>query len=200
MYFMISKLSITWCLIAAAVSFVGMVAVCMALYPKVFQHLDNGVSYFGSVRATFIPYYLGFGLTITCIAVIAARLRRLDRALSAVFWSVVVCMSGVALTSYSLNHTVYALHWAFAIALALCILGACFWLVGRGNLAKLDYLLVGLIVTAIVISALPVVGHIPVVKVYIPRELLIFLCSLWLLGRAALKAASIVHRPLARTN
>lgn len=184
---MSSRMFIKRCLIGAGISFLGMATICVLLYPQVFQHPDYGVSYFGSVHATFIPFYLGFALTITFIVLLAKRLTTLSKPLSLAFWSFAVCMTGVAATSYSLNHTVYATHWGFAIALALCILTATIWLMARGRLKGLDYAVVSLIIGAIVISALPVVNDIPIVEFYIPRELLVFVCSLWLLGRSALK-------------
>lgn len=175
------------CLVGAGICFLGMAAICMLLYPQVFQHPNYGVSYFGSVRATFIPFYLGFALTIAFTALAAKRLMTLSKPLSLAFWSFAVCMTGVATTSYSLNHTVYAIHWGFAIALAICILAATIWLLTHNRLLWLDYALASLVILTLVISALPIVNDIPVVKVYIPRELLVFVCSLWLLGRAALK-------------
>lgn len=81
-------------------------------------------------------------------------------------------------TSYSLNHTVYAVHWGFAIALAVCTLTATIWLLARGRLLSLDYALAVLIIMTIAISALPVVNDIPIVAFYIPRELVVFICSL----------------------
>ena len=36
-------------------------------------------------------------------------------------------MSGIAVTSYSVNDAVYAIHWAFAIALTLCIVTVAIW-------------------------------------------------------------------------
>lgn len=162
----------------------------MLLYPKIFQHYEYGVSYFGSVSTTLIPYYLGFGLTITFVVLIARRLQPIRKPLSLAFYAFAFFMAGVAITSYSLNHTVYATHWGFAIALTVCILATIFWLIRQGGLALIDYVLVALIIVTVVISSLPVIHDIPVVKVYIPRELLVFTSSLWLLGRAALKASS----------
>ena len=184
---MSSRIFIERCLIGAGISFLGMAAICTLLYPQVFRHPDYGVSYFGSVHLTFIPFYLGFALTIIFTALAAKRLMMLSKTLSLAFWSFAVCMTGVAATSYSLNHTVYATHWGFAIALAICILTATIWLIVRGRLKGLDYAVAGLIIVTIVVSALPVVNDIPIVEFYIPRELLVFICSLWLLGHAALK-------------
>ena len=164
-----------------------MAAFCILLYPQVFEHLNYGVSYFGSVRTTFIPFYLGFSLTITFTVLLAKRLAALSKPLSLAFWSFAICMTGVAASSYSLNHTVYVTHWGFAIALAICILTATIWLLTCRRLVRLDYALAGLLIVTIVVSALPVINDLPIVKFYIPRELLVFICSLWLLGRASLK-------------
>lgn len=186
-----ATLFIKRCLISAGISFVGMAAICILLYPQVFQHYEYGVSYFGSVSTTFIPYYLGFGVTIALIALVAGRLRRFNKTLSVLFYIFAVCMTGVAVTSYSLNHAIYATHWGFAIALTIFILAAIYWLMRQGGLARLDYVLIALVVVTVVISALPIVHSIPGVRIYIPRELIVFVGSLWLLGRAALKASRV---------
>lgn len=179
------------CLIGAGISFLSMATICMLLYPEIFQYPEYGVSYFGSVSATVVPYYLGFGLTIAFVVLIAGRLQSISRPLSIAFYAFAVCMTGVAATSYSLNHGVYATHWAFAIALTICILATIFWLVREDGMGLIDHILIVLVVATVIISALPVVNSIPIVKIYIPRELIVFAGSLWLLGRAALKAATI---------
>lgn len=183
------------CLIGAGISFLTMAIVCTLLYPEIFQHYEYGVSYFGSVSTTFIPYYLGFGLTITFVVLIARCLWSISKPLSIAFYAFAFCMAGVAITSYSLNDTVYAIHWAFAIALTVCILTTIFWLLKQGGLGLIDYILICLIVITVAISSLPVIHNVPVVKVYIPRELLVFACSLWLLGRAALKVSKTKPLP-----
>ncbi|HTE22102.1 MAG TPA: hypothetical protein VK674_03600 [Candidatus Limnocylindria bacterium] len=185
-----ASLFVKRCLIGAGISFVGTAAICILLYPEVFQHYEYGVSYFGSVSSTYIPYYFGFGITIILTALIGWRLRLIKKSLSMFFYAFAACMTGVAVTSYSLNHTVYATHWGFAIALTICILATIWWLIKQGGLARFDYILIVLIVTTVIISALPIVHSIPGVRVYIPRELIVFVCSLWLLGRAALKASA----------
>ena len=164
-----------------------MAAISILLYPEVFQHYSYGVSYFGSVQLTFIPYYFGFGTTIILTVLVAWRLRPCNKTLSTFFYTFAACMTGVAATSYSLSHAVYATHWGCAIALTVCILAAIYWLIKHGGLQRLDYILIVLVVGTVVVSALPFVNSIPVVKVYIPRELIVFTGALWLLGRAALR-------------
>ena len=162
----------------------------MLLHPQIFQHYDYGVSAFGSVPVTSIPYYFGFGITIFLTALTARRLQSANRPLSVFFFAFAACMMGVAITSYSASDAVYAVHYGFVIALTICILAAIGWLVKQGGLTWLDYILMGLIIVTVVVSALPIVHSIPGVRVYIPRELTIFVCSLWLLGRSALKASA----------
>lgn len=185
-----SALFIKRCLIGAGISFLSMATLCMLLYPEIFQHYEYGVSYFGSVSPTFIPYYLGFVITIVFTLMIARRLHSISNPLSATFYALAICMAGVMLTSYSLDSAIYTVHWAFAIALTGSILIAIFWLVRQGGLARIDYVLIALVVVTVIISALPIIHDIPIVKVYIPRELLVFVCSLWLLGRAAFKIST----------
>jgi hypothetical protein len=118
---------------------------------------------------------------------IARRLQPITKPLSAAFYALAICMAGVTATSYSLSSAVYATHWAFAIALTICILVTILWLIKQRGLVWLDWILIGVVVITVILSASPIVHDIPVVKIYIPRELLVFTCSLWLLGRAALR-------------
>lgn len=187
-----TTLFIKRCLVGAGVSFLSMAAVCMLLYPEIFQHYEYGLSYFGSVPITFIPYYLGFGTTIILTVLVGWRLRSCAKTLSAFFYTFAICMTGVAATSCSLNHAVYTIHWGFAIALTVCILATIYWLVKQGGLSRVDYVLIVVVITVIAISALPAVNNIPVVKVYILRELVVFAGSLWLLGRAN-RTTTLLH-------
>lgn len=181
---MATPLFIKRCLLGTGISFLGMAIVCILLYPAVFQHYEYGLSYFGSISITFIPYYLGFTLTIIFTLLVARRLQELSRPLSVAFYAFALFMTGVAVTSYSLSRVAYVIHWAFAVALTVCILVAIFWLLKQGNLTSTDYLLITTILVTVLVSALPIVQAIPIVKVYILREMLVFICSLWLLGRA----------------
>src|SRR5690349_4757214 len=98
-------------LLLAGISFLSMAAVCMLLYPDIFQHYEYGVSYFGSVGITAIPYYLGFALTILFTGLAAKALQSDGRKqLSLAFWAFTICMVGIATTSYSINSAVYAVH------------------------------------------------------------------------------------------
>lgn len=184
-----SKAKLKQYFIGAGASFLIMAAACILLLPEIFEHHEYGVSYFGSVSSTSIPYYVGFAVTITFVVLIARELQQASKPLSRIFWAVAVCMAGVAATSYSLNDTVYAIHWIFAITLTVCILAAIVSVVKQGGLTVLDYVLISLVVATVIISSLPVVNNIPGVKFYVPRELIVFICSLWLLGRAALNVS-----------
>lgn len=178
--------------LGAGLSFVLMTIVCVLLYPEVFRHYEYGISYFGSVPKTMGPYYLGFGLTIFFLVLVALKLRSLHNRktlpLQLAFWAIVICLSGIAVTSYSVNDMAYAVHWVFAIALTLCIVTVAIWLIALHKLLRLDYALVAAILVTIILSALPIIHTIPYFRVYIPRELLVFMCSLLLLRRATLKA------------
>src|ERR1700752_4070838 len=101
-YVMASVLFIKRCLVGAGISFLIMATVCILIYQKIFQNLNYGVSDFGSVSKAFVPYFLGFELTIIFTALVAKRLLPINRQLSAAFWSIATCMSGIAVTSYSL--------------------------------------------------------------------------------------------------
>jgi hypothetical protein len=184
-------------LIGAGISFMAMAAVCMLIYPEVFQHYEYGVSYFGSVSKTFIPYYLGFALTIMFVGLVALKLRHFNdktiTPLRLAFWTIAICMTGVAITSYSLGHMVYAIHWAFAIALTLCIVAIAVGLLVQGGLSNADYALITILFITIILSALPLIHHIPYFRVYIPRELIVFSSSLLLLSRATLRRVAVLE-------
>lgn len=188
-------LLIKYCLVGAGVSFLAMAAICMMIYPEVFRHYDYGISYFGSVPSTLIPYYVGFTLTVTFVVLVAKRLWRIDRPLSGAFWAIAIFMVCVAASSYTLSGFMYALHWVFAALLVACILVTIFWLVWRSGLSWLDYALASLVVCTVVISGLQVVHNIPIARAYIPRELLVFVCSLWLFGRTALGSIAKQTKP-----
>jgi hypothetical protein len=70
------------CLLGAGISFLSMAIVCILLYPEIFRHYEYGVSYFGSVSKTFVPYYLGFAATIIFTLLIARQLQSASKPLS----------------------------------------------------------------------------------------------------------------------
>ena len=177
-------------LYGAALSFLAMVAVCIALYPQVFRNYEFGISEFGAVHRTLIPFFLGFAATVFFLVQIALLLRTKDRLLGWSFLWVALCMSGIAVTSYPIDRVWYDLHWFFVIMLTLGIVVTMVLLVKRRNVEWLDYLFMALFLIATVISILPIVHGIPGVREFIPRELLGFVSSFWVLARAALRVST----------
>ena len=72
-----------------------------------------------NTSVTYRPkdHEMSAALIVAFVVAIAQRLRYINKSLSTFFYLFGACMIGIAATSYSLNGTVYAVHWAFAIAL-----------------------------------------------------------------------------------
>ncbi len=170
-------------LYGVAVSFLAMVAICIALYPQIFHNYEYGISEFGAVHRTLIPFFLGFAATVFFLVRVALLLRATDQLLSRSFWWVAVCMGGIAVTSYPVDRIWYDLHWFFVGMLTLGISLTMAMLIKRHKVTQLDYLFIALFAAITVISILPVVHDIPGVREFIPRELIGFVCSFWMLGR-----------------
>jgi len=172
-------------LYGAGASFLAMVGVCIALYPHIFRNYQYGISEFGAVHRTHIPFFIGFAATVFFLVRIAFLLRTADKPLSYLFCWVAFCMGGIAVTSYPIDRLWYDLHWVFVGMLVLGILAAMAMLTKRHAAGRLDYLLMTLFLVTTFVSILPVVHDIPGVRQFIPRELLGFVSSFWVLGRAA---------------
>lgn len=185
-------------LYGVGVSFFAMVAVCIALYPQVFRNYEYGVSEFGAIHRTLIPFFLGFAATVFFLVRTALLLRTKDRLLSWSFLWAALCMSGIAVTSYPIDRAWYDLHWFFVIMLTLGILVTMVLLIRRHSVERLDYLLMALFLATTVISILPVVHDIPGVREFIPRELLGFISSFLVLGRGAINARGSSLSPAER--
>jgi hypothetical protein len=173
-------------LYGAGASFLAMVSVCVALYPHIFRNYQYGISEFGAIHRTVIPFFIGFAATVFFLARIAFLLRTADKLLSYSFYWAAFCMGGIAATSYPIDRLWYDLHWVFVGMLVLGILAAMGMLIKRRTTSGLDYLCMALFLATTFISILPVVHDIPGVRQFIPRELLGFVSSFWVLGRAAM--------------
>jgi hypothetical protein len=187
-----ARLKVKRCIIGAYASFLGMAAICSLIYPQVFKHYVYGISTFGSVSKTFAFFTLGFVGTIICMTVIANELRRLEQTLllRMALWAGVVLLAGILVTSLGTDsqwHSTYLVHVVFASMLAISQTLITLWAVRQKEAAIVDYgLAIGFIVI-VVISILPLVGHIPGLRSYPLREALAFVCAMGLMGRASLR-------------
>ncbi len=176
--------------IAAYCCFLGMVALCSSIFPRVFAYYNYGISTFGSIPKTMVVYYLGFAGTIGCLVVIAQSLRQYGqraRLLRSGFLVAAVCMAGIAGTSYSQSRAGLVVHWAFALVLAATEIVLLGWSVTQEHANFLDLIPAGIFVGIVIVSLLPVVGHIAGLRSFPLRETLAFVCALWVTGRAALR-------------
>jgi len=182
------------CLIGAYASFLVATAICFLLYPSILDHCNYGISYFGSVRVTMLPYYLGLVGTIMCLVVIARQLHTIGRSaqpFSLGFWGAAILLGGVAATSYSVSHSVFVVHMVFDIVLILNQLAVTTWMLLYTKVAVLDYVLTSVLVVTVIISILPLIHHLPVIRSFPLREVVIFVCALALMGRPALGMSEV---------
>jgi len=181
------------CIIGAYASFMGMTAICFLLYPEILDNYTYGISYFGSVPLTMIPYYLGFSGTIICLGVIAWQLLRFwPKVLPLVtaFWLGTAFMIGVAATSYSTSDSVFLVHLVICIGLTLNELIIAAWVITRRDTEMFDIFLALVLVITVLVSALPVVHNMAILRSFPLRELIVFSSALALTGRAALRVAT----------
>jgi len=179
---------ITYGFIGTAISFLAMLGICVAIHPEVFHYYGYGISEFGAIHSTLIPFFCGFAATVIFLIVIALKLRQTNKILSAVFLLAALCLAGIAITSYPFNRLTYDLHWCFVSLLALVIVSGIVWRLRRGQVSLVDYVLALVFIATTIISILPIVRDIPIFRDFILRELICFVSSFWFLYRATLSA------------
>lgn len=175
----------------ASLSFIGMMALCILLYPQIFKHADYGLSAFGVVTVTRIPFIIGFTLTSVAMVLIGRLLSPCSQQLAKAFWSFGVLLFCIAISSLPSGSVAYYTHWFLVLCLTLCIVATMVSVIRLGGLSLLDHVLLCILSMALVASAVPFIYHLPYIKLFLPRELLVFICSLWLFGRAALRQVKV---------
>jgi len=168
---------------AIAICFLGMVAVCIALHPSIFRYYGYGISEFGAVHATVIPFFVGFAATVYFLTRIGLSLRKASRFLGTAFLVLAACLSGIAITSYPVNRFIYDLHWWFAGALVLTILVTMIWQLRSGESKILDYVLAMLFLFVTVMSGLPHITSTPIFGDFLLREMVAFAAAFWFIVR-----------------
>ncbi len=157
--------------IGAAISFFGMVSLCLTIYPSILHNYQHGISQFGAIRTTQIPFFLGFAITAAFFGLISRHLRVISRFLSAVFLVATLCLICIAVTSYPINRFMYDLHWVFVILLIFDVVVAMTWHIKKDLLPSwTDYMLAFIFMGTTIISILPIIHHIPFFRNFVLRE------------------------------
>lgn len=178
----------------AAISFFTMVGLCLVIHPAILRDYQYGISQFGAIGATQIPFFVGFAMTAAFLGLIALKLRARSKFLSTIILVAVFCLLAIAITSYPINRLTYDLHWCFVIALILNICIVMIQHIRNGSSTKQDYILAFIFALTTIISILPLVHHIPVFRNFVLRETIIFASSFWFMSRAI--NDSTVRRPV----
>lgn len=182
---------ITRYLIAACAAYVlCMNIVCMLLQPQLFSHPHWGISYFGSLARTSIPYYGGFAIVVACLAGITYELRRTRQAwrfLYRTLWAVTLLAFGTAVTSSMHGAFLWWSHIVISFALTVVPVPALVVALRRPGTKWYEYACMALLVTGVVTLNLSATWA-GVLGLYAWAEMIIFIALLGSLGIAARRA------------
>lgn len=171
----------------ACVAFMGSSIICILIRPDLFDHPDYGISFFGSIRATLLPYSLGLLTTAYCLWAIAKELRPYPAArhLYIGYLLGAVCILGITLTPMALHPVIWWTHIAISFVLLVSQITVITWTLQQKTASWIDYLLGSLFFASGAATVLS--GTWPgVLTVYAIGELVVFMSSILLLGRVAL--------------
>ena len=178
-------------LITAWVTFMGSAVICMLIRPDLFDHPDYGLSFFGSIRATLVPYVIGLLTVAVCLWLIAkertgykkARLLRIGYLFGA------GCLAGIILTPMALHPVVWWTHIGVSLVLLVSQNVVTVWVLRQKDANWIDYLTGAVFFMSGIAMVLS--GTWPgILGVYAIGELFVFSSSIVLLGRAALRVVS----------
>ncbi len=165
--------------------------VCILIRPDLFDHPDYGISFFGSIRNTLVPYTLGLLTVVYCLWRIAQVLVAYPRGrvvrIGYLFGA--ACLLGITLTPMALHPVVWWTHIAISLVLLISQIAVVVWILRQKGLSWIDYLAGA----AFFISGIAMVlsGTWPgILGVYALGELAVFNSNIVLLGRAALR---VIH-------
>lgn len=177
-------------LIIAFVTFLGAAGICMLIRPDLFDHPDYGLSFFGSIRATLVPYTIGLLTVVYCLWSIAKLLKpyKQARPLRLGFLFGAGCLLGITLTPMALHPIVWWTHIAISIVLMFSQIAVTVWVLCRKESTWIEYIIGALFFAGGIATVLS--GTWPgILGVYTLGELVVFTTSILLLGRAALHIA-----------
>jgi len=174
-------------LITACLVFMGSSIVCMLIRPDLFDHPDYGISFFGSIRATLVPYTLGLLTVVYCLWATAGELKAYQhaRGLRTGYLFGAACLLGITLTPMALNTFVWWTHIAISFILLVSQVAVTVWVLRQKHTTWIDYLIGAVFFGSGIATVLS--GTWPgILGVYAIGELIVFNSSILLLGRAAL--------------
>jgi len=130
-------------LIISLVSFIGSCAICISIRPDLFDHPDYGISFFGSIAKTLIPYVLGLLITAWCLRGIARELRPFPstKPLRGALLLSALLLVCIVLTPMALSPAVFWSHIAISAILGLTQIAMVVWILLRSDPGPIDYLL-----------------------------------------------------------
>jgi hypothetical protein len=169
-------------------SFIGSSTLCILIRPDLFDHPDYGLSFFGSIAKTVVPYALGLLTTSWCLWRIAHELTPFKdtKPLRLALRFAAICLVGIVLTPMALAPAVFQTHLVISGLLALSQMVAVAWILCRTKAKLPDYLL-GI---AFYVSGVATIlsGTWPgILGVYAIGEIGIFISELAIISRAALR-------------
>jgi len=161
-------------LILGQASFLFFAVICFVLEPRAF--LENApFSYYGTHRATFIPYAIGILCAVFCITKAATIIRdKNDVIIRKALFSLAVLLVGILASPYSVNGYFFAAHIIVSILLLSVVLGVSSVIVftrDRSAKSRLFYTCEILTVVALVLSQ----GFVGILHVHALAELTISL-------------------------
>lgn len=175
-------------LITAFTAFFAMSIICILIRPDLFDHPDYGLSFFGSIRNTLVPYIAGLLTIVYCLWAIARELRPFKQAdvLRRIYIVGAATMLGIVLTPMALHPVVWWTHIAIGFVLLFNLLFATAWILLRKGTPLLDYLIGAALLASGTVTVLS--GTWPgVLGVCALGEMGVFATGVLLLGRAALR-------------
>lgn len=179
-------------LIVAFVVFMTSSFICMLIRPDLFEHPDYGLSFFGSIKKTIVPYMLGLLTVVYCLWSISKEIKHAKHARPLHLGFVVGagCLLGITLTPMALHPIVWWTHIAISVVLEISMISVVVWILLQKEATWIDYIIGALFFVAGVATFLS--GTWPgILGVAALGELVVFATSILLLGRAALHVVSL---------
>lgn len=163
---------------------------CMLLQPQLFDHPHWGISYFGSLARTLLPYYGGIAIIIACLSSITYELRRTNkgwRFLYRAFWAVTGLTIYIALSSPMRGAFLWWSHIVVCFVLLLVALATEVRVLLKPGARWYEYVWMLLLIGGTVLLNLSA-DWANVLGIYAWSEMILFVAVLLALGTAAVRA------------